>query len=95
MDKHPVISLIIEYVGSKKRIRMNVRAKQKQTYRLYHHPRGQVGVGRVDWGFGTGIWALRSVEGLALRDLLCSPGTSTQSCVSTYAGKASQREGCV
>ena len=50
----------------------------------------------MDWGFGTGICTLRSMEGLANRDLLQSTENSTQYSVIIYVGKESEREGmCV
>ena len=50
--------------------------------------------GGVDWGFGTGICALRCVEWLANGDLLYSIKNSTQYSVIIYVGKESTRGFC-
>ena len=46
----------------------------------------------MDQGFGIGICTLRQMECLASRDLLSSPGNSTEYSVMVYMGKESERE---
>ena len=45
----------------------------------------------MDWGFGIGTCTLRSMEGLANRDLLYRTQNSTQCSVIVYVSKESER----
>ena len=51
-----------------------------------------VGAEGRDWGFGTGTCTLWYMEWLANRDLLYSPGNSTQYSAIINVGKESEKE---
>ena len=72
---------------------MQNRIRLKDIEKLMVIKGDRLGVGGMDWGFGTDdICTMRYMELLANRDLLYSTENSTQYSAIIYVGKESERE---
>ena len=79
----------------KKKVQMNLFTKQKWSQRCRKQawlPRGKEGLGRINWGIGIDIYTLLYIKQVMNKNLLYSPGNSTQYSVMTYMGTESKKE---
>ena len=85
-EKYQMVQLIC---GIKKKIRMNLFTRKKQTHRHRKQTYGYQGGGGINWKIGNDIYTLLYIKQITDKDLLYSTGNSTQYSVMAYMGKES------